>query len=65
MTSEKRVSNTCDTATLGPWNLDSPPGLATNELLTLGNLLSFSMIQVLICKMGTVIVLTCKLGLED
>lgn len=38
VTSEKMVSNTCDIATLGPWNLDLPPGPATNELSDSGQM---------------------------
>lgn len=38
VTSEKKVSNTCDIATLGPWDLDLPPGPATNELRDSGQM---------------------------
>lgn len=32
------VSNTCDIATLGPWDLDLPPGPATKELRDSGQM---------------------------
>lgn len=38
VTSEKKVSNTCDIATLGPWDLDLPPGPATKELRDSGQM---------------------------